>query len=168
MRDDRRSLSIASLAVMVFMAGGANAQGAQDAQAASTAPAEALAVEQDWHPFSRSTVRIFMANVNGLTTVGDVTRVTVAKPPFEGAPGDYSYAEEVVEFKCALRQSRSTTETEYGPDGTQIDQYEDPSPWEAYSATSRDAYLAGVVCDGERAPAPTWPSIRAWIDAGRR
>lgn len=165
MRNTKGLLRGASLTILVLMAGAANAQ---DGQASPSESIETLSVEQDWHPFSRSAVRIYMADVKGLITVGDVTRVTVAKPPLQGDAGDYSHAQEVVEFKCAIKQSRSTTETEFGPDGSQIDQYEDPSPWEPYSETSRDAFLAGIVCDGERAPAPTWPSIKAWVDAGRR
>lgn len=165
MRNASRLLNGASLALVTVLAGTANAQ---DLQAAPPAAVEDLAVEQDWHPFSRSTVRIFMADVKGFTTIGDVTRVNVAKPPLQGEAGDYSHAVEVVEFRCAIKQSRSTTEIEYGPDGALVDQYEDPSPWESYTDTSRDAYLAGVVCDGQRAPAPTWPSIRAWVDNGRR
>ena len=165
MRNAKAILGSASLTMLVFMG---SAAVAQDGPASSSAAIETLSIEQDWHPFSRSALRIYMADVKGISTVGDVTRVSVAKPPLQGAAGDYSYAEEVVEFKCALKQSRSTTETEYGPDGTLVDQYEDPSPWEAYSETSRDAFLANVVCNGERAPPPTWPSIRAWVDAGRR
>jgi len=165
MRNTKGLLSGAGLVLMTLMAGTA---GAQDMQTSPSAPVESLPVEQDWHPFSRSSIRIYMADVKSIATMEDVTRVSVAKPSLQGQPGDYSYAVEVVEFKCAIKHSRSTTETEFGPEGTQIDQYEDPSPWEPYSITSRDAFLASVVCDGERAPPPTWPSIKAWVDAGRR
>lgn len=154
-----------TLALALALSGGEAT--AQDAAAAAT-PVETLDGAQDWHPFSRSTVRIYMADVKSLTVEGDITRVTIAKPPLQGAPGDYSHAREVVEFRCADKQSRSTTETEYGPDGAPGDRYEDPSPWDAYSDSSRDGFLAGIVCDGERAPAPTWPTIMAWVDAGRK
>jgi hypothetical protein len=165
MRNTKGLFRGASLVLMTLVASTA---GAQDMQTSPSAPVESLPVEQDWHPFSRSSLRIYMADVKGISTVGDVTRVSVAKPALQGEAGDYSYAEEVVEFRCAIKQSRSTTETEYGPDGALVDQYEDPSPWEGYSEASRDAFLASVVCDGERAPPPTWSSIRAWVDAGRR
>lgn len=172
MRMERMKTRVTTTAILAVLTLGATGGTglAQDATApAAVAPVvEELMGEQDWHPFSRSAVRIYMADVKSLTLEGDVTRVTVAKPPLQGEAGDYSRAEEVVEFKCGAKQSRSTTETEYGPDGVRIDQYEDPSPWEPYGETSRDAFLAAIVCDGERAPAPTWPSIRAWVDAGRK
>ncbi|MGQ3113683.1 MAG: hypothetical protein ACT6RD_14460, partial [Brevundimonas sp.] len=66
--------------------------------------------EHDWHPFSSNAMRVYMADVQTIVIDGDVRRVQVAKPPLQGAPGDYSHAVEVVEFRCDAKQSRSTTE----------------------------------------------------------
>lgn len=123
---------------------------------------------QDWHPFSRSAVRIYMADMKGLTTEGDVQRVTLAVLPVQGAPGDYSHNEEIVEFRCAAKESRSIASLEFGADGALTDRYDDASSWETYSPNGRDGFLAGLVCDGDRANPPTWPSIRAWVDGGRK
>lgn len=123
---------------------------------------------QDWHPFSRSAVRIYMADMMSIVAEGDVQRVTLAVLPLEGAAGDYTHNEEVVEFRCASQQSRSTASIEFGADGSQEARYDDASEWEAYNPNGRDGFLSGLICEGNRAPPPTWPSIKAWVDAGRK
>ena len=122
---------------------------------------------QDWHPFSRSTARIYMADMKSIVVEGDVQRVTLAILPLQGAAGDYTHNEEVVEFRCGAQQSRSTTSIEYGASGAEEARYNDASTWDAYTPNGRDGFLAGLVCDGNRANPPTWPSVKAWIDAGR-
>ncbi|MGA0545343.1 hypothetical protein ACO2Q1_08720 [Brevundimonas sp. VNH65] len=129
---------------------------------------EVLDGAQDWHPFSRSAVRLYMAEMKGMVTEGDVHRVTLAVVPLQGEAGDYSHSEEIVEFRCAAKESRSVAAMDFGADGVQTDRYDDASSWEAYNPNGRDGFLAGLVCDGNRANPPTWPSIKAWVDAGRK
>jgi hypothetical protein len=140
---------------------------AQDATPAAAAPAQATTLTEDWNPFSRSAVKVYMANVNGFVTTGDVVSVTVAKVPLDGRPGDYSYAADQIEMRCSAKQSRLAYSIEYGPNGVQTDRFDDPEEWAPYAPETRDAYLAQLVCDGDRASPPTWPSIKAFIDAGR-
>lgn len=121
----------------------------------------------DWHPFSSNVARIYMADVQTIAVEGGVSRVSVAKAPLRGEPGDYSYTVEVVEFRCAAKESRSTTEIQYGPDGAETERYDDATAWEAYRRDSRDGYLANLVCGDERS-ANNVPSIKAWVDAGRK
>jgi hypothetical protein len=143
----------------------ARTQAAEGAPTAvQTAPAPAA---EDWNAFSRSTVRVYMTDVNGFKTSGDVVSARIARVPLTGQPGDYSYAADEVEFRCAAKQSRTVASIEYGPDGVQTDRYEDPEEWAAYTPDTRDAYLSQLVCDGDRTSPPTWPSIKAFIDAGR-
>lgn len=142
----------------------AMAQDAAPAAQAATTPA----LTEDWNPFSRSGVKVYMANVNGFVTTGDVVSVTVAKVPLDGGPGDYSYAADQIEMRCAAKQSRLVYSIEYGPNGAQTDRFDDPEEWAPFAPETRDAYLAQLVCDGDRASPPTWPSIKAFIDAGRR
>lgn len=123
--------------------------------------------EHDWHPFSSNAMRVYMADVQTIVIDGDVRRVQVAKPPLQGAPGDYSHAVEVVEFRCDAKQSRSTTEIQYGPDGTETERYDDPTAWEPYRPESRDGYLSNLVCGDERS-SNNVPSVKAWVDAGRK
>ncbi len=123
--------------------------------------------EHDWHPFSSNAARIYMADVRNIVVEDGVSRVSVAKPPLHGAPGDYSHAVEVVEFRCATKESRSTTEIQYGPDGAETERYDDPTAWESYRPDTRDGYLANLVCGDERS-SNNVPSIKTWVDAGRK
>lgn len=165
-------LKIAAAAAVLAVAGAAEArtQTAEPAPApAQTAPAPGPAAPagEDWNPFSRSTVKVYMTDVNSFKTNGDVISARIARVPLSGQPGDYSYAADEIEFRCAAKQSRTVASIEYGPDGVQTDRYEDPEEWAAYTPDTRDAYLSLIVCDGDRANPPTWPSIKAFIDAGR-
>lgn len=167
----------AVLSGVLLLAGPAQAGGASSSQAQEEvlttpgAPAPAVPAgpraEHDWHPFSSNAARIYMADVQTIVIEGDVRRVQVAKPPLQGEPGDYSHSVETVEFRCGAKESRSTTEIQYGPDGAETERYEDPTAWEPYRPESRDGYLANLVCDTERS-ANNVPSVKAWVDAGRK
>ena len=161
----------AILAVAALSAAGltsAQAQTAQPAAGAQAASAPAPARE-DWNAFSRSSSRVYLANVGSIAALGDVTSIQIALVPLRGAAGDLTHSRENVEFKCAAKQSRTVATTEYGPDGVQTDNYDDSAAeWDAYSATSRDAYLSVLACDGQRSAPPTWQSVKAYVDAGRK
>lgn len=146
---------------------------AQDAptqpQTEVLASPSATAPAVDWHPFSRSATRVYLADVGGIALNEGVSAVKVARVPLDVTEvTDYSHVVDDFELRCDASESRTTGATEYGPDGMQVDQYEDPSPWEAIRENSLDEYLKGVVCEGNRSPPPTWPAIQAFIDAGRR
>lgn len=174
-RDMNMILKIAAATAAMAIAGTAQAQ-TGTAQSEAPAPAQAVPAAapaatpagEDWNAFSRSTLKVYMTDVNGFTTTGDVISARSARVPLGGQPGDYSYASDEVEFRCAAKQSRTVASVEYGPDGVQTDRFEDPEEWAAYIPNTRDAYLSLIVCDGDRANPPTWPSIKAYIDAGRQ
>lgn len=174
-RDMNMILKIAAATAVLACAGAAEARtAAHQAEAAPTAqaaPAQAAPAPapagEDWNPFSRSAVKVYMTDVNGFKTAGDVTSARIARVPLGGQPADYSYATDDIEFRCAAKQSRTIASTEYGPDGVQTDRFEEPEEWAAYTPETRDGYLSLIVCNGDRANPPTWPSIKAFIDAGR-
>ena len=160
-------LKIAAIVVGLTAGGTAMAQDAAPAATpAQTEPAQALASGEDWNPFSRSEVKVYMTNVNGFVTTGDVTSVTVAKVALNGGAGDYSYAADQIEVRCSAKQSRLVYSSEYGPNGVQTDRFDDAEEWAPYAPETRDAYLAQLVCDGDRTTT-SYPSIKAFIDAGR-
>jgi len=157
----------AILAVAALSAAGLTSAQAQTAQPA--AGTQATPAGEDWNAFSRSSSRVYLTNVGSIATVGDVTSIQIALVPLRGAAGDLSHSRENIEFKCAAKQSRTVTTTEYGPDGVQTDNYDDSAAeWDAYSSASRDGYLSVIACDGQRAAPPTWQSIKAYVDAGRK
>ena len=167
--------TISMLAVLIglTMAGVARAQVTPAAQQVETIPAAQTAPQSppvtDWHPFSRSATRIYMVDVGGMAQSEGVVMVKVARVPLNlPEPNDYTHVIDDFELRCAADESRTTVSTEYGPDGVQTDRFEEESPWEGIRRESLDAYLKGIVCDGNRSAPPTWPSIQAFIDVGRR
>ena len=170
-RDMKFVFEIAAATAVLALAGAAQARpGMSQSEAQATPPPAATAAlaGEDWNAFSRSAAKVYMTDVNGFKSSGDVTSVRIARVPLTGAAGDYSYAADDVEFRCAAKQSRTVASIEYGPDGVQTDRYEDPEEWAEYVPNTRDAYLSLIVCDGDRANPPTYPSIKAYIDGGRK
>lgn len=134
----------------------------------TAAMAAGSAAAEDWNSYSRSANNVFMADVHSIAVVGDVTRIQVAMVPLRGEPGDYSHSIESYEFECGRNRWRSVGVVEHGPDGAELEQYpEDGAEWESVRSNTMPDYLKQIACDGSRAEPPTWPSIRAFIDAGR-
>jgi len=124
---------------------------------------------ESWHPYSRSQNNVFMADVDSIAVNGNVTSVRVALAPRAGAPGDYSHSVETYEFQCGSRSKwRTAGIVEYGPDGAEADHYpEEDSPWEDVRPNTSPEYLEQIACKGSRAQPPIWPTIKAFVDAGR-
>lgn len=135
------------------------------AHAQQPAPAAPAATE-DWNPFSRSGTRAYLADLTSLKT-GETVSIRLARAPLTSQAGDYSHTVDDYEFQCSAGQVRVVATTDYGPDGVQSDRVPQEAAWEDIPANSLDAYLKGVACDGARAEVPNWPSIKAFIDAGR-
>lgn len=132
----------------------------------STATTPVLA--ETWNSFSRSERNVFMADSDSITVTGDITSVRVATAPLRGPAGDYSHSVEVYEFQCALGKWRTAGLTDYGPDGAEAGAYpENGAAWEDARPSTMPDYLKQIACDGRRAQPPTWPTIIAFIDAGR-
>lgn len=126
------------------------------------------ALAESWHPFSRSQNNAFMADVDSIAVNGDVTAIHVATAPRAGESGDYSHSVETYEFKCAAGQWRTAGVVEYGPDGAEMERYpEEGATWEATRPGTMPEYLKTIACNGARAEPPIWPTIKAFIDAGR-
>lgn len=132
--------------------------------AAAATPAAA----ENWHPFSRSQNNVFMADVDSIVANGDITTVHVATAPRTGTPGDYSHSVETYEIQCATGKWRTAGVIEYGPDGAEADRYpEEGAAWEDVRPNTSPQFLNDIVCKGTRAQPPTWPNIKAFVDAGR-
>lgn len=125
------------------------------------------ATAETWHAFSRSANAAYMADVDALVTEGDITRITLAIVPLRGEAGDFSHTIDTYEFRCGPRQWRSSVSVEYGPDGVEVDRYPDESDWMSAREGTIPGILKEIACDGVRANPPTWPTVRAFIEAGR-
>lgn len=129
----------------------------------------APAAAETWHPFSRTPNNVFMADVDSIAVNGEITSVLVATASRAGDAGDYSHSVETFEFQCGAHGKwRTAGIVEYGPDGVETDRYpEDGAAWEEIRPNTLPDYLEQIVCDGSRAQPPIWPTIKAFVDAGR-
>ncbi len=164
-------LQIAALTVGLAVAGTASAQDAAQSTAPAATPAQtaepAPESAEDWNPFSRSDVKIYLTDVKGFVTTDGVISATVAKVPLTGGASDYGYSADQIEVRCSAKQSRLVYSIEYGANGVQTDRFDEPEEWAVYAPDTRDAYLAQLVCDGDRTT-KSYPSIKAFIDGGRQ
>ena len=126
------------------------------------------AAAETWHAFSRSASNAFMAEVEGIMTAGEITSIRVATVPRTGETGDLSHAIETYQFRCPAQQWRTAGVVEFGPDGSELGQYpEVDAAWEPLRPDTMPNYLKEIACDGARAVPPHWPTIRAFVEAGR-
>jgi hypothetical protein len=127
------------------------------------------AAAESWHPYSRSPTRVYMADVDSIAANGGITSVRVATAPRTGDPGDYSHTVETYEFQCGTRSKwRTAGAIEYGTAGEEVDNYpEEGAAWEDVRPNTSPHFLEQIVCDGSRAQPPIWPTIKAFVDAGR-
>ena len=126
------------------------------------------AAAETWHAFSRSASNAFMAEVEGIMTAGEITSIRVATAPRSGEAGDLSHSIEIYQFRCPARQWRTAGLIEYGPDGSEIGRYpEEDAEWEPLRPETMPNFLKEIACDGARTVPPHWPSIQAFIEAGR-
>ena len=123
---------------------------------------------ETWNSYSRSANNVFMADVDGIVEAGGVTSIRIAMVPLRGEAGDYSHSLETYEFQCGANRWRPAGVVEMGPDGAEMGRFpEEGAEWEAVRAETMPSYLKQIACDGARADPPTWPSVKAFIDAGR-
>ena len=126
------------------------------------------AAAETWNSYSRSANNVFMADVDSIVQTGGVTAITIAMVPLRGDPGDYSHSLETYEFQCSGDRWRPAGVVEMGPDGAEMDRFpEEGAAWEPVRANTMPSYLKQIACEGARADPPTWPSVKAFIDAGR-
>ncbi len=126
------------------------------------------AAAETWQAFSRSVNNAFMADSDSIATVDGITSIKVATVPRAGEPGDLSHSVETYQFRCDADQWRTAGVIDYGPDGSEAGQYpEDDAAWEPLRRNTMPNYLKEIACDGARAVPPHWPSIQAFIEAGR-
>lgn len=126
------------------------------------------AAAETWQAFSRSANNAFMADADSIVTEGDITSIKVATVPRQGESGDLSHSIETYQFRCGANQWRTAGIVEFGPDGSEMDQYpEVDAEWEPLRRDTMPNYLKEIACDGARAVPPHWPSIQAFIEAGR-
>lgn len=125
------------------------------------------AAAENWNAFSGSANAAYMADIDSIVVEGGVTRVNLAIVPLRGEAGDFSHMVDSYEFRCSSGQWRTPLSIEYGPDGAEVDRYPDDGDFTPARPNTVPAILKTVACDGMRATSPSWPTVRAYIEAGR-
>lgn len=123
---------------------------------------------ETWQVFSRSPNNAFMVEVDGILTEGEISSIRVATVPRTGEAGDLSHSVETYQFQCGSARWRTAGMVEFGPDGAETGQYpEEGSAWEPTRPNTLPAVLKEIACDGARALPPHWPTVQAFVEAGR-
>lgn len=135
--------------------------------AAALAVVATPALAENWNRLSNTDRTTYFADVDSVTAIDGGQSIRVARVPRAGAAGDYSHEVEVYEFQCADSRFRTAGITEYGEDGAEIGAYpEADGEWSRITRNSLPDILKGVVCEGDRSP-QVFPTLAAYIDAGR-
>jgi len=135
------------------------------ALALATAATPALA--ENWHTYSRTAARAYLADVDSITVVEAVTTIRSASVPMASPAGDLSHAETIYQFDCANSKWRTAGAADYEADGTHEDYPEENAEWEALRPNTVPDFIKQIACDGSRSTGATFPSIQAFIEAGR-
>lgn len=136
--------------------------------AAVLATAATPALAEDWHAYSRTAARAYLADVASITTVEGVTSIRAASVPMGTPAGDLSHSEETYQFECPAGKWRTAGSADYAADGSEDGAYpEEGAAWENLTSNTVPDFLKQIACDGSRSTGTTWPSIRAFVEAGR-
>lgn len=161
-------MSASLIALLVLLgAGPAQSSAQSSAQNPAHGSAQDPAPSSDWHPFSRSSSTVYLADVAGMAMVDGALRVHVARVPRNLPAADLTHGVDVYAFRCGAKQLRFVETLEYGPDGAEIDRYEEDVEWERVVEESNYGFLFEMVCNEKRSSQGSFPSIRAFIAQGR-
>lgn len=153
------------IALWLVATGSALAQDLPPTQVETAASSTAAVPE--WHVFSRSSDRAYLVDLGTAALAEGATTVRVARVSRKNAAGDYSHSVESYSLRCATDQVRLGETVEYDATGNEADRFEDGADWENIRADSVDEHVKMQVCEGQRSSPPAYPSIQAFIDAGR-
>jgi len=153
-------------ALVLAMAGAAQAQDATPAPA--TGPTQAIIEEGPrWGVFSRDPRTMFLIDMADLQRNGDAVVARVARVRIDSPEGDFSHVLDTFEILCRGDQSRMVTSSDIEADGVSGDAYPADEPLTAIRSGSFDEMIQTMACE-DRVPAGgVFPSIRAYIEAGR-
>lgn len=119
-----------------------------------------------WNIISRSSSTIYMVDVNGVKTSGDLTTAYLARVPSTGDTSDQTHMVSELILRCRANQSKAGEDVYYAADGSVEERVNNDYDFEPIARGSLDDYVKTIVCDGERST-KTFDSVQAFIAAGR-
>lgn len=120
-----------------------------------------------WGAFARDSQRIYLIDTAGMTRTGEVASASVARVRRENPAGDFSHVLDVFEVRCDANQSRLTSSTDVEADGESGEAYTAEEPWLAIREGSLDGQVREVACGDATPTGLRYPSVKAYIEAGR-
>lgn len=152
--------AMTAAALVLMMAGGVQAQDAT--------PAQTIIEEGPrWGVFSRDPRTMFLIDMADLQRNGDSVVAKVARVRIDSPEGDFSHVLDTFEILCRGDQSRMVTSADIEADGVSGDAYPADEPLTAIRSASFDEMIQTMACE-DRVPAGgVFPSVRAYIEAGR-
>ncbi len=160
----------AMAAVVMLWAAAASAQDAPpppvEVLGGTAAPVLASTVPE-WWAFSRGEQRNYLIDVNSVVKDGDELTVMVARVPKDTPAGDYSHTVDQFGIRCRARQSHVIVSSDAFEDGVPGEPFTTDEPWESIARDSFDDAIREITCDDMRPQPPSYPTVKAYIDAGR-
>ena len=167
-----RKCALGATVVLLF----AGAASAQDAPATPPPPVEVLggtaepvvqSTGPEWWAFSRAPSKHYLIDVHSVVKTGDELTVMIARVPTDSPAGDYSHTVDQFGIRCRAGQSHVVTTADAFEDGVVGESADTDEPWEAIARDSFDDAIREISCDDMRPQPPSYPSVKAYIDAGR-
>lgn len=134
-----------------------------------TAEPAAPAGASAWRTLSRTSGSIYLADVGGMQQADGITAIRMARAPRSPASSsDREHAVETYEFRCGQDQWRVIRTEEYGPDGAELDAWDEAdAAWLAVPPNSNMAFLEAVACDGELPTGRPWARLEDFLASNR-
>ena len=154
-------------AAVMLWAGAAAAQDAPVEVLGGTAEAVQENTGPEWWAFSRGEQRNYLIDVNSVVKTGDELTVMVARIPKDTPAGDYSHTVDQFGIRCSARQSHVVISSDALEDGVPGEPFQTDEPWESIARDSFDDAIREISCDDMRPSPPSYPTVKAYIDAGR-
>ena len=155
-------------AAIAALAGSAMAQDAAAPQEEILTDGSAPApTGPQWRAFSRSSNSVFLVDIGSLTENGDEAGIKIARVPLTAPAGDYSHVVDDFAARCGSGQTHLTASTDALEDGELTDAFPVDEPWSPAQPGSFDDAIKQFACDDMQPAGDPFPSIRAYIDAGR-
>ncbi|MES2833097.1 MAG: surface-adhesin E family protein [Pseudomonadota bacterium] len=158
------ALIVAGVAALLW-ANGAAAQDAPAAQVMAETPMPPSGPQ--WGAFSRDSRMIYLVDTADITKDGDIARAQVARVRRDTPAGDYSHVVDVFEVQCDGMQSHMVTSTDIEADGATGESYPADEPWTPIRTGTFDEMVKMMACKESVPAGDLFPSIKAFIDAGR-
>lgn len=147
---------------------GVGAAKAQDAPIPAPGPSEAVSpADADWRVASRASDRANLIDVASRVTRDGAVTIRIARVRNTARAGDYSHAVNLFAVRCQTNELHLIEESDIAADGLTAETYPVDEPWLPVAAGTVDEGVKTIACGEAELTGSGFPSVRAFIDAGR-